>query len=263
MAHILHVVDAFTDVPFRGNPAAVCVTDTAQPDDWMQLVAREMHLSETAFLTPRDEGYHLRWFTPGAEVTLCGHATLASAFTLWHTGMVPDGAAITFHTLSGPLTCRRDGEWVVMDFPAKPVTACEAPAGLAEALGCTLGPVGLNGMDYLVEVADAATVRTLSPNVSAIAALPVRGVIVTSASDEADTDFVSRFFAPAVGVNEDPVTGSAHCALAPYWGQKLGKTDMVGHQVSPRGGLVKVGVRGDRVQLSGRAVMVSQVRLFA
>jgi predicted PhzF superfamily epimerase YddE/YHI9 len=262
MTHTLHVIDAFTDVPFQGNPAAVCVVDHAEEEAWMQRVAREMNLSETAFVRPIDDGYHLRWFTPGAEVTLCGHATLASAFTLWTTGRLAPDAEARFHTLSGWLTCRREGNWIVMDFPAKPVTACEPPPGLADALGCTLGPVGLNGMDYLVEVADAAIVRGLSPNFTALSALPVRGVIVTSASDTPGVDFVSRFFAPAVGVNEDPVTGSAHCALGPYWSAKLGKGDLVGRQVSARGGTVKVGVRGDRILLSGQAVLVSLVTLF-
>ena len=262
MAHTLHVIDAFTSVPFKGNPAAVCIVDQPSDDGWMQLVAREMNLSETAFVRPIDDGYHLRWFTPGAEVKLCGHATLASAFTLWLTGALSLNAEARFQTLSGWLTCRREGDWITMDFPAKPVTPCDVPAGLADALGCELGFVGLNGMDYLVEVADAAVVRKLTPNFTALSALPVRGVIVTSVSDEPEVDFLSRFFAPAVGVNEDPVTGSAHCALGPYWAAKLGKTDMVGHQVSARGGMVKVGVRSDRVLLSGQAVLVSEVTLF-
>lgn len=262
MAHTLHVIDAFTDEPFKGNPAAVCVVEAAEDDAWMQRVAREMNLSETAFVRPIDGGFHLRWFTPEAEVALCGHATLASAFTLWTTGVLPPASAARFHTLSGWLTCRRQGDWIEMDFPAKPVTIVDAPPGLVEALGCDAVAVGLNGMDYLVEVADAAVVRALAPNFTALSTLPVRGVIVTSLGDEPGVDFVSRFFAPAVGVNEDPVTGSAHCALGPYWGRALNKTDLVARQVSARGGTVRVGLRGDRVLLSGQATRVSQVTLF-
>lgn len=266
MPHTLHVVDAFTDVPFRGNPAAVCHVDGPPDDAWMQLVAREMNLSETAFTWPIRDGFQLRWFTPGAEVKLCGHATLATAFTLWARGVVETGSEIRFNTLSGWLTCRQQGDWGVMDFPAKPVTPAmepaELPAGLLEALGCAPLAVGHNGMDYLVEVATADVVRGLTPNFTALAAIPVRGVIVTSLSADRSADFVSRFFAPAVGVNEDPVTGSAHCALGPYWSAKLGKTEMVGRQLSARGGVVRVKVRGDRVDLAGQAVLVSEVTLF-
>lgn len=262
MPHTLHVIDAFTDVPFRGNPAAVCVVEEPQDEAWMQRVAREMNLSETAFVRPIEGGYHLRWFTPEAEVKLCGHATLASAFALWTTGALAPGAEARFHTLSGWLSCRSEGDWIVMDFPAKPVAAVEPPAGLCAALGCRALAVGSNGMDYLVEVADAAAVRVLEPNFTALADEPVRGAIVTSRGDEPGIDFVSRFFAPAVGVNEDPVTGSAHCALGPYWSARLGKTDLIARQLSRRGGTLRVGVRGDRVRLCGQAVRVSQVTLF-
>lgn len=262
MSHTLHVIDAFTDEPFKGNPAAVCVVDTEEDEGWMQRVAREMSLSETAFVRPIDGGFHLRWFTPEAEVKLCGHATLASAFTLWTTGILRPESEARFHTLSGWLTCRRLGDWIEMDFPAQPVTVVDSPSGLIEALGCRAVAVGLNGMDYLVEVADAADVRAVSPDFTALSALPVRGVIVTSRGDEPGVDFVSRFFAPAVGVNEDPVTGSAHCALGPYWAAALGKMDLVAKQVSARGGTVRVGVRGDRVLLSGQATRVSKVTLF-
>lgn len=262
MSHLLHVVDAFTSEPFRGNPAAVCVTESPRDDHWMQKVAQEMNLSETAFLYPIDGGYHLRWFTPGAEVALCGHATLASAFTLWQTGALAPEAEARFSTLSGWLTCRKDGEQIAMDFPTKPITPCEAPQGLAEALGCTPIFVGINAMDYLVEVESAAVLRALQPNVTALAALPVRGVIVTSPSDQPEYDFLSRFFAPAVGVNEDPVTGSAHCAQGPYWEAKLGKSALVGYQASARGGVVTVRVEGERLQLCGQAVLVSRVELL-
>ena len=183
----------------------------------MKFVAREMNLSETAFLHPVEGGFSLRWLTPAVEVTLCGHATLASAFTLWETGVLKADEAAHFHTLSGWLTCTRQGEWIVMDFPAKRCAPCDPPRELAEALGCELLFCGSNGMDYLVEVRDEQILRTLRPNLPLLATLPVRGIIVTSRSDQTAFDFVSRFFAPAAGVNEDPVTGSAHCALGPYW----------------------------------------------
>ncbi|MGC4042728.1 MAG: PhzF family phenazine biosynthesis protein [Armatimonas sp.] len=264
MSQTLYVVDAFTNRPFAGNPAAVCVLDSPGDADWMQQVAQEMNLSETAFLYPLAEGgYHLRWFTPGGEVKLCGHATLASAFTLWHTGVLPPDAEARFSTLSGWLTCRRTGEWIEMDFPAVTPIPCNAPAELVEALGVCLSFVGQNEMDYLVEVADAATLRSLTPNIKAIAALPVRGVIVTAASDLPQYDFLSRFFAPAFGVPEDPVTGSAHCALGPYWAEKLGKTKLAGYQASARGGVVHLEVQSERVLLRGQAVLMSRVELFA
>lgn len=263
MSQILHVVDAFTDQPFAGNPAAVCVLNAPADENWMKQVAREMNLSETAFLHPIDGGWSLRWFSPAVEVKLCGHATLASAFTLWETGVLKADETARFHTLSGWLTCSREGTWITMDFPAKICEPCPAPAGLTEALGCELLPCGLNGMDYLVEVADETILRSLSPNFSALATLPVRGVIVTCRSESPAFDFVSRFFAPAAGVNEDPVTGSAHCALGPYWQGKLGKSDFTAFQASERGGIVKLSVRDDRVLLRGQAVMMSRVELMA
>ena len=263
MSHTLYVVDAFTAKPFSGNPAAVCVTDGPRDAGWMQHVAQELNLSETAFLYPMESGgYHLRWFTPGAEVALCGHATLASAFTLWQTGALAREAEARFDTLSGWLSCKHQGEWIAMDFPTKAITPCDTPPGLAEALGVELGFVGINNMDYLVEVADAVALRGLQPNVTALASLPVRGVIVTAPSDTPEFDFLSRFFAPAVGVNEDPVTGSAHCALGPYWEAKLGKSELVGYQASARGGVVRLEVRGERILLCGQAVLVSQAELF-
>jgi PhzF family phenazine biosynthesis protein len=257
----LHIIDAFTDTPFAGNPAAVCIRTQPADESWMKLVAREMNLSETAFLHPIDGGFSLRWFTPAVEVKLCGHATLASAFTLWETDVLKPGEAARFHTLSGWLTCTREGDWIAMDFPARHCPACDPPPGLAEALGCDLIFCGGNGMDYLVEVRDEQTVRALRPNMSVLAALPVRGVIVTSRSELKSFDFVSRFFAPAAGVNEDPVTGSAHCALGPHWQMKSGKPDFNAFQASERGGVVKLGVRGDRVILRGQAVMMSRVEL--
>ncbi len=257
-----HVVDAFTTKPFAGNPAAVCVLPAPRDETWMQLVAREMNLSETAFLHPIEGGYSLRWFTPTVEVELCGHATLVSAHTLWETGAVPAGHPTRFRTLSGWLTCRRAGDWIEMDFPATPAAPCATPPGLSEALGVDLLWSGSNGMDHLVEVADERTLRGLRPNFAALAPLTMRGMIVTCRSESPEFDFMSRFFAPAAGVNEDPVTGSAHCTLGPYWQAKLGKSDFSAYQASARGGVVKVGVRGDRVLLRGQAVMMSRVELM-
>lgn len=263
MSHTLHIIDAFTDKPFTGNPAAVCLLEKPADETWMKLVAREMNLSETAFLHPVDGGWSLRWFTPAMEVTLCGHATLASAYTLWEAGVLQPDETARFHTLSGWLICRRDGSWIEMDFPAKVCEPCPAPDGLAAALGCDLLAVGLNGLDYLVEVADEERLRSLKPNFTALSALPVRGVIVTCRSESAVFDFISRFFAPAAGVKEDPVTGSAHCALGPYWRGLLGKDDFTAYQASERGGIVKLTVSGDRVMLRGQAVMMSRVELMA
>jgi len=261
-AQILYIVDAFTDQPFAGNPAAVCILERPADEQWMKLVAREMNLSETAFLHPIDGGFSLRWLTPSAEVTLCGHATLASAFVLWNTGVLPFHQRASFHTLSGWLTCHREDDWIVMDFPARATKECELPDGLAEALGANPQFIGNNGLDYLVEVADEATLHAIRPNFSALSALPVRGVICTCRSAAPTFDFVSRFFAPAVGVHEDPVTGSAHCALGPYWKEKLGKSEFNAFQASARGGLVKLRVEGDRVQLRGQAVLISRVDLL-
>ena len=256
---VIHVVDAFTDTPFHGNPAAVCLLPEPVDEIWMKLVAREMNLSETAFLHPMEGGFSLRWFTPTIEVKLCGHATLASALVLWETGVLKHDAAARFRTQSGWLTCIRDGDWIVMDFPARPCEPCDAPTGLAEAIGCEPLFCGVNGMDYLVEVPDERTLRSLRPNLSILASLPMRGIIVTSRSEQTEFDFVSRFFAPAAGVNEDPVTGSAHCALGPYWQTRLGKKEFTAFQASERGGVVKLSVRADRVILRGCGVMMSRV----
>jgi PhzF family phenazine biosynthesis protein len=254
-------VDAFTAHPFAGNPAAVCVLSAPKPDEWMRNVAREMNLSETAFLHPIEDGYSLRWLTPSVEVALCGHATLASAHVLWEDGHIKHHYPARFNTKSGWLTCERRGDWIEMDFPAKKEEPAEAPPQLAEALGVDLKYVGKNQFDYLVEVADEATLRALNPNHHLLRQLPVRGIIATSASSE--YDFVSRFFAPGSGIDEDPVTGSAHTALAPYWGKKLGKTEMTGYQASARGGIVKVRLNGDRVILCGQAVTMLRGELLA
>lgn len=257
-------VDAFTDGPFSGNPAAVCLLESARPERWMQAVAAQMNLSETAFLVPRDGGWELRWFTPQAEVALCGHATLASAHVLWQRGDLASGAEARFNTRSGLLVAQRRGALIELDFPAKPAGPCEPPAGLAQALGCELLHVGRNAFDFLVEVESADVVSQLRPNLVELEQLPVRGVIVTArAAAGTGFDFVSRFFAPAVGVPEDPVTGSAHCCLAPFWSERLRKDAMKGRQLSERGGVVHVRNAGDRVMLGGEAVTVLRGELLA
>ncbi|TDC54700.1 PhzF family phenazine biosynthesis isomerase [Actinomadura sp. KC345] len=260
------VVDAFTDRPFAGNPAAVCLLQDAADPGWMQRVAAEMKHSETAFVRPaegdRDAEFELRWFTPLVEVALCGHATLAAAHALYSTGTVASGRPIRFRTLeSGVLTVTEDEHgFLAMDFPACPPDPVEVPEGLAEALGVPVAAAGRNVQnDLLAEVAGEAAVRDLAPDVRAVAGIDARGVIVTAAAGRGrDHDFVSRFIAPRVlpGDGEDPVTGSAHCALGPYWAERLGRDAMTGFQASPRGGYVRVAVRGDRVVLSGTAVIV-------
>lgn len=258
------VVDAFTEVPFAGNPAAVCVLDDWPSDRWLQQLAREMNLSETAFLRQREGNeFDLRWFTPAVEVALCGHATLASAHALWDMGRA-ERAVIGFHTKSGRLTAALlpSGE-IELDFPAKPAAACPAPAGLLESLGAAAIAVARNEFDYLVELATDREVRALRPDFARLASVECRGVIATACSDDPRFDFVSRFFAPKVGVNEDPVTGSAHCCLAEYWGEKLGKTALVGDQASERGGVVRVQRANGRVKLGGRAVTVWEGNLRA
>jgi PhzF family phenazine biosynthesis protein len=250
-------VDAFTSHPFAGNPAAVCVLPESPSEEWMRNVAREMNLSETAFLVPQDGGFHLRWFTPAVEVALCGHATVASAHVLWQDGHLPEGQQARFHTLSGLLTADRRGEWIELDFPAKIAAPAEPPPELLPALGVTKAEfVGKNVFDYLVEIEGDAVLRSLSPDHSLLRKLPVRGVIVTARSESPEFDFISRFFAPGAGVDEDPVTGSAHTALGPYWAGVLGKTEFLAFQASARGGVVKVLVEGDRVKLGGQAVTV-------
>ena len=249
-------VDAFTDRPFAGNPAAVCVLSEAAPEQWMLDVAREMNLSETAFLVPEDGGFRLRWFTPAVEVDLCGHATVASAHVLWQDGHLPPGAQARFHTRSGLLLADRRGDWIELDFPAKPAVPAEAPPGLLAALGCRAQAVMRNEFDYLLEMDSEAAVRAMAPDFAALKRIEARGVIATARASAAGFDFVSRFFAPAVGVDEDPVTGSAHCALGPYWGRRLGKTGMTAFQASARGGVVRVRLAGERVILGGQAVTV-------
>ncbi len=253
------LVDAFTETAFRGNPAAVCPFDgnPALSDAEMQAIAMEMNQAETAFVQPHGNGFMLRWFTPTLEVDLCGHATLAAAHILWETGRADPASLLSFETRSGILTAVRQPEGITLDFPAELPLPCDACPVLLEGLGTTPVAVLQNRMDYFVELADETAVRSLRPNLSLWETLPVRGIIVTSRADATkDYDFVSRFFAPASGVPEDPVTGSAHCALAPYWQARLGKNLLVGYQASKRGGYVRVEVRGQRVLLQGQAVTV-------
>lgn len=259
-------VDAFTGVPFSGNPAAVCLLPQRRNDNWMQQVAREMNVSETAFLVRRDDeecGFDLRWFTPSVEVDLCGHATLASAHVLWETGTMRGTNALRFHTRSGVLVAMRDGDWIALDFPATPDEAVDAPEGLLDAIGGAALYVGKTRFDYLVELADEKTVKNIRPDFARLRRLAARGVIVTSRSDDPEFDFVSRYFAPAFGIDEDPATGSTHCALAPFWRRHLHKDTFVARQVSERGGVVKATVKGDRVLLAGQAVTVLRGELCA
>jgi PhzF family phenazine biosynthesis protein len=264
MPQAITVVDAFTDVPFAGNAAAVCILDAPRDDHWMQAVAREMNLAETAFLLREDDGWRLRWFAPAAEVDLCGHATLASAHVLWDEGQRDRSEVLRFQTRSGLLTAvTRDG-WISLDFPATPPVEAEGPPTLGPALGVPVIAVFRTPFDWLVEVEDEAAVRALDPDFAALARLGPRGVIVTSrASSPAAYDFVSRFFAPAVGIAEDPVTGSAHCALGPLWGARLGRQQLIGCQASSRGGMVRVTLQGERVLLSGQAVTTLRGELLA
>jgi len=254
----ISMVDAFTERPFRGNPAGVCLPHGEMEPAWMQAVAAEMNLAETAFLRPRESGgFDLRWFTPRVEVDLCGHATLASAHRLWEEGL-PAGP-IRFHTRSGVLTASREGDRIELDFPSAPPRATPPPEGLEQALGAPFVWTGMNAVgDLVVEMPDERAVRDLEPDFVALQRIPVRGVAATAAAERADAghDFVSRFFAPRVGIDEDPVTGSAHCALAPFWSDRLGREALVGWQASERGGVVRTRVVGDRVVLGGHAVTV-------
>jgi PhzF family phenazine biosynthesis protein len=255
-------VDAFADRPFSGNPAAVFILDEDREASWMQAVASEMNLAESAFVRQTVDGFELRWFTPSVEVDLCGHATLASAHILWTTGIVATSDRIRFHTRSGVLTASCNRELIELDFPATPADACHPPSGLLEALGVEPSYTGETSFDSFLVVHSAHVVRSLRPDFRRLAEVPNRGVIVTAASDEPHFDFISRFFAPAAGIDEDPVTGSAHCCLGPYWSQRLDKLELVGYQASPRGGVVRVSVSGDRVILGGRAVTVLKGELL-
>ncbi len=256
MGQIVYQVDAFTDRLFAGNPAGVCVLPGPADEGWMQQIAAEMNLSETAFLHPVEAGYNLRWFTPTTEVDLCGHATLASAHILWEQGFIEPDQLAQFHTRSGLLTAGWKGPWIEMDFPAELADEIEPLPALNQALGVEPLFTGQNRFDFLVEVADAAIVRDLAPDYTQLRSLTARGVIVTARSDDPQYHFISRFFAPAVGIDEDPVTGSAHCCLGPYWSEKTGQTELTAYQASRRGGIVRMQVAGGRVLISGQAVTV-------
>ncbi len=260
MGFPLYQVDAFARRAFEGNPAAVCLLDSPAEKEWMQSVAAEMRLSETAFVAPgEEEAFGLRWFTPKAEVDLCGHATLASAHVLWETGRLPADEEARFDTRSGRLVCRRVDDRIEMNFPADPPKSCEPPAGLAAALGVEPVAYARGRFDYLVELASEEQVRAVAPDFRELTELPERGVMVT-ARGGGEYDFISRFFAPGMGIDEDPATGSAHCCLAPYWAAKLGKQEMRAFQASERGGEITVrlggGLESGRVVLGGHAVTV-------
>jgi len=250
----IHQIDAFSRQPFGGNPAAVTLLPEYPDDEWMQQVAAEMNLSETAFLRPRDDGFDLRWFTPEVEVELCGHATLASAHFLWERDLVDLSTEISFWTLSGRLAARRSDEWIELDFPMEGPEAVEPPPELVPALGVEPKWVGKNRFDYLVEIESETDVRGAMPDFAKLRQATTRGVMITSVASSEEFDFVSRFFAPAVGVDEDPVTGSAHCTLIPWWAAELGRDELTARQISRRGGELVCRFAGDRVRIGGRAV---------
>jgi PhzF family phenazine biosynthesis protein len=258
----IYHVDAFTNKRFGGNPAGVCLLPVPADEGWMQNVAREMNMSETAFLYEQEDGFNLRWFTPAAEVELCGHATLASAHVLWEEGYLEPEEPICFHTLSGLLTAKQAGDWIELDFPATPAEPATPSDDLVKALGIKPEYVGQNQFDYLVEVGIEETVRAMQPDFSLLKQVTTRGVIVTSLASSPGYDFISRFFAPAVGIDEDPVTGSAHCCLGPFWSKRFGKRELAGYQASPRGGTVRVRVEGERVMLGGQAVTILRGKLI-
>lgn len=256
-------IDAFTNVPFAGNPAAVCILPSPQDEDWMQKVAREMNLSETAFLIRQEDGFDLRWFTPAVEVDLCGHATLASAHALWTEGHLSPQQEARFHTRSGLLTATRQGDWIELNFPAIPSKDVQILPGLIKALNVPIREVYENSVGFLVEVDSEKCVRVVQPKLELLCTLPAPGVIVTSRGDQSGYDFVSRYFAPAIGIDEDPVTGAAHCCLGPFWRDRLQKTEFRAYQASERGGELKVRCQDDRVLLAGQAVTVFRGELVA
>ena len=262
-------VDAFADRPFAGNPAAVCVLTSWPKDEWLQAVAGEMNLSETAYLVRTVEGFELRWFTPAKEVDLCGHATLASSHVLWEDGHLKADQEAVFSTRSGPLSAKRHGDWIDLNFPAEAPKPVEAPEGLLEALGAKALYVGLNRLDYLIEVETENEVRELRPNFTQLEQIGTGTAIVTARASKGPYDMVSRYFAPRYGIPEDPVTGAAHCALGPYWSEKLGKSELLAYQASARGGVMRVripeakAVVKPRVLLGGQAVTVLRGELIA
>lgn len=249
-------IDSFARKPFAGNPAAVCLLDSARDEDWMQNLAKEMNLSETAFLYKRSDGFALRWFTPSREVELCGHATLAAAYALWQIGILKPDQKAQFYTKSGLLTAQKREDWIELDFPAEPIKQVDAPRGLAQALQVQWKYVGRNRFDYLLEVDSEEAIRNARPDFGELKKVTQRGVIITSLCSSGDYDFICRYFAPAEGINEDPVTGSAHCALVPYWAERLNKNNLTAFQASERGGVVRGRLGEGRVYISGQAVLV-------
>lgn len=262
MSIAIYQVDAFTDEVFSGNPACVCLMSETRTDAWCQSVAAEMNLSETAFVWKSNGCFHLRWFTPLAEVELCGHATLATAHVLWLSGWLDSDSDAVFDSLSGQLTAKRNGSQIELDFPAKKIRKAEPVKGLLESLDVESTFVGTDGTDFLVEVESHSVLQSMSPDFHQLANVDARGIIATCKSQIEEFDFVSRFFAPAVGINEDPVTGSAHCALAPYWGAKLERHEMIAYQASRRGGKISLKLENDRVLLGGRAKTVFEGELL-
>ena len=256
MAQQILQIDAFTNVAFKGNPAGVCILAAEPTYQWMQSVAAEMNLAETAFVLPIAEGYSLRWFTPTVEVDLCGHATIAASHALWSQGILSEDEKAVFHTLSGVLTARKDDEWIILDFPSRPAKVHPTPKFLMEGLGIPEQEVLRSDYNYLVVLNSEEEVVSLEPDFGTLCKVDGFGVIVTAPSKDSRYDFVSRFFVPKVGVPEDPATGSSHCTLAPFWAQRLGKNPLIGHQISSRGGVIRVNVLGDRVELGGQAITV-------
>jgi len=257
----IYHVDAFTDKAFSGNPAAVCILEKGKIDKWMQELASEINLPETAFVLKEGDHYNLRWFTPKVEVDLCGHATLASAHILWEVGVVEGHAEILFSTNSGDLRIHKKGSWIEMDFPSEPEMETDPPKYLLESLGVEPLYIGKNRFDYLIEVKGESILENIDPDFNILSKVDTRGVIVTCRSDSKKYDFCSRFFAPSVGINEDPVTGSAHCCLALYWNKKMGKDEFSARQASSRGGEIRINLRNDRVILAGQAITVFEAVL--
>jgi PhzF family phenazine biosynthesis protein len=256
----IYQVDAFTKTPFKGNPAGVCILEKPGDDEWMLNVASEMNCSETAFLCPEEDGYRLRWFTPRVEVDLCGHATLSSAHILWEKGYLQPEDQVTFYTRSGELTARKDHEWTMLNFPSLSVEESPIPTELIGLIQADILYFGMSKFDWLVEINNEEYLKTFQPDISQIKKLPARGLIITSRSRQ--YDFISRFFAPAVGVDEDPVTGSAHSVLTPYWANKLGKSELLAYQASARGGELKLQHKGARVEIAGQAVTIMEISLL-
>ena len=258
----IYQVDSFTDKPFSGNPAGVCILQEPKSEEWMRLIAMEMNLSETAFLVKQEEGYSLRWFTPRVEVDLCGHATLASAHILWQKGYLQNNEPANFHTKSGLLTCVKKQDWIEMNFPSNPDEKIGVRPDFEKAFGVKIKYLGKSRFDYIAELESEKDVRNTVPNFEMLIKLPARGIMITSISESKEYDFVSRFFAPNVGVTEDPVTGSAHTTLGPFWSRKLSKNELIAYQASERGGILKLNVKKDRIYIAGQAITVLECNLL-